>query len=260
MLLIPVKTPLVEEGDHLTDLILGSIEEIGVYLEDGDIIAIADKIVAVKEGRVKRLGHMKPSKMAYELSRRYRLNPSFVELIIQEADEIYGGTYRVLLTVKDGVIIANAGADRKNVPVGFVALWPSDPGETAELIRREIAERVGRRVGVILVDSRVNPLRMGTTGFALGIAGFKPVKDLRGEKDLYGKTLLVTRMNIADDLAAAAHLLMGETDGRIPLVVIRNAPIDIVEAHDPEEVKIPIDECLYMGTLNFTDVRSSHRV
>ncbi len=253
MLFIPVKTPLVEEGDHLIDLIVGSIKEMGIDLEDGDILAIADKIVAIKEGRMRRLDHVRPSKKACELSQRHQLEPSFVELIIQEADKIYGGTYRVLLTVKDGVIIANAGADRKNVPIGFVALWPSDPNATAELIRSEVEERVGKRLGVVLVDSRVNPLRMGTTGFALGIAGFKPVKDLRGERDLYGKTLIVTRMNLADDLAAAAHLLMGETNERIPLVVIKNAPIDLVEGNDPEEVKIPEDECLYMGTLNFTE-------
>lgn len=99
---------------------------------------------------------------------------------------------------------------------------------------------------MILVDSHVNPMRMGTIGFALGIAGLKPIRDCRGSLDLYDKPLIITRMNIADDLAAAAHLLMGETTERTPIIIIRGAPIELTEEYDPNEVIIPKNECMYM--------------
>jgi len=249
MRLIPVKTPLVKEGDDVVSIFLDAVREEGLDIEEGDIVAIADKIVAISEGRVVDFEEMKPSKRAKALAEKYMLEPGFVELVIRESDEIYGGVPRALLTLKNDIIIANAGIDHKNAPENSASLWPSKPDETAAKLRREIEARTRKRVCVILVDSHVTPMRMGTVGLALGIAGFRPVKDCRGMRDLYGKPLRVTRINLADDLASAAHFLMGETTERVPAVIIRNSNVEVTDDYNPREVVIPKKECLFMKNL-----------
>lgn len=249
MKLIPVKTPLVKKEDNIIDIFLGAVQEEGLRIEEGDVVAFADKIVAISEGRLVNFDGVRPSERAKALAERYVLEPAFVELIIREADEVLGGVPRALLTLKNDVIIANAGMDHKNAPENSATMWPSNPDEAAAELRREIEARTGKRVGVILVDSHVVPMRMGTLGFALGVAGFRPVRDCRGMRDLYGKPLLITRINLADDLASAAHFLMGETTERVPIVIIRDSNIEITEDYDPREVVIPKEECLFMKNL-----------
>jgi coenzyme F420-0:L-glutamate ligase len=247
--IIPIKIRLLQQGDNVVEELLNTVQDTGFEINNGDIFAIADKIIATCDGRLVNLQEITPSQKAYELAAKYKLEPPFVEMILQEADEIYGGVPRAILTMKHNVLIANAGIDHKNVPQGYASLWPLNPNESAKIICEEIQKRTGKNVGVILVDSHVNPLRMGTTGFALGLAGFNPIKDCRGKIDLYGKPLLITRINLVDDLAAAAHLLIGETDERTPLVIIRGAPIELVDDYDPDQMNIPKEECLYMKNL-----------
>ena len=194
-------------------------------------------------------GELSAIKKAIELAEKYHLEPGFAELVTREADVIMGGVYRAVLTVRDGIMVANAGIDHKNVPEDCAALWPDNPNQRAKEIRERIMKITGKKVGVILVDSRVMPLRRGTIGFALGFSGIKPTIDCRGKKDLYGKSLKITYMNVIDDLAATAHLLMGETDERVPLVIIRGAPVEITDDYDPDEVKIPYKDCIYMKNL-----------
>lgn len=249
MELIPIQMPLIHQGDDIVAIFLDALHENGRDLQDGDIVAVADKIAAISEGRVVYLDRVEPSDDATAFAAQYALEPAFVEVVFQEADEVLGGVPRALLTIKNEILIANAGMDHKNAPPHAATLWPSNPDATAATLRRTIESATGKRVGVLLVDSHVMPMRMGTLGFALGVAGFRPVKDCRGMKDLYGKPLLITRMNVADDLAAAAHLVMGETTERNACVLIRQAPIPITDDFDPREVVIPKDECLFMKNL-----------
>lgn len=247
--LYPIKTPVIREGDDLVDIILESIDSAGLSLEDGDIIAIADKVVAISDGRVIDYREISPSPEALDLAEKYGLEPGFVELVLREADLILGGTYRALSTIKEGIFIANAGIDHKNVPEGHASLWPANPDERARELRLEIERRTGRKIGVILVDSRVTPLRRGTTGVAIGSSGIRPVVDLRGKRDLFGKSLKITFVNLIDDLASAAHLVMGETDESTPAVVIKNAPVEVGDLHKDLDEKISPDECMYMSNL-----------
>jgi coenzyme F420-0:L-glutamate ligase len=249
MELIPIEMPFIQKGDDVVAIFRNIIHDKGIELEDGDIIAFADKIAAISEGRVINLESVEPSEEAKALAELYVLEPSFVEVVLREADEIFGGVARALLTVNNDIIIANAGMDHKNAPVHSATLWPSDPNETAAKLREELERTTGKRVGVLLVDSHVSPMRMGTLGFALGIAGFRPVKDCRGMKDLYDKPLHITRINLADDLASAAHLVMGETTERIAIAIIRNSNVTITDDYDPREVVIPKEECLFMKNL-----------
>jgi coenzyme F420-0:L-glutamate ligase/coenzyme F420-1:gamma-L-glutamate ligase len=147
--------------------------------------------------------------------------------VVDEADEIHGGVNGFLLTKKFGILTANAGVDVKNSPPGTATLWPANPDFSARLLRQSLEIKFGARIGVSIVDSRVTPLRLGTTGLSVGSSGFEAIKDDRGKIDLYGRTVKVTQTNVADDLAASAHLLMAERDERVGLVIIRNAPISM---------------------------------
>jgi len=251
MRLYAVKTRIVKTGDNLPEIILGSLKEQGLQLEDGDILALTSKIITHAEGRLAKLGDIKPSEKAKKLAQRFSLQPEFVELILREADKIYGGVEKAFLTLKNGVLTANAGIDNKNAPEGFVALWPNNPRNWAKFMREEIMHRTGKQVAILIVDSSLMPLRIGTTGLALAVAGFKPVKDCRGEKDIFGKPLLITRHAIADDLASAAHLLMGEAAQKTPVVLIKDAPVELDEGvYGSEDMKISLSECIFMGVLH----------
>jgi len=249
MQLFGIRTRLIKTGEDLVGITLEAIHGQRLTIEDGDVLIIASKAVAVVQGRVVKLASMKPSEEAKKLAEKHDMEPSYVEVVLQEAQKVYGGVSKALLTLKNNVLIANAGVDHKNAPKGCVVLWPENPHEVAEDIRKEILKRTGKRLGVLIVDSRVTPLRMGTTGVAIGIAGLEPVKDCRGDRDLYGNPLLITRQALADDLASAAHLVMGEVDERVPAVLVKDAPVNLSEKVDPDSVVIPAEECLFMSLI-----------
>jgi coenzyme F420-0:L-glutamate ligase len=154
----------------------------------------------------------------------------------------------VLLTIKNNTLMANAGVDKSNIPPGYASLLPVNPKASAMRIRREIMKRLGKTVGVLIIDSRTQPLRLGNIGMALGVAGFKPVADDRGRNDLFGNTLRITRRAVADNLSSACTAVMGESDESIPAALIRDAPVEFVDASfDSGEMWIGPDECMYMA-------------
>lgn len=240
-----VRTRLIQPGDDIVRIILEAIDSQGLKIEDGDILAIASKVVATVQNRFVRLKSVKPSDKAKRLARRYDLEPSLVEIVLQEAEIVYGGVSKALLTLKWHVLTANAGVDHKNVPDDVVILWPKDPFKTAGEIKKQIFDMIGKHVGVLIVDSRVTPLRMGTTGFALAVAGFEPVRDCRTGRDLYGHAISITRHALADDLASAAHLTMGESNESTPLVLMRNTGVQMTDTVDSSSLVISPDQCLY---------------
>ena len=242
-----IRTRLIKSKDDLVDIILDAIKRQKFTIEDGDVLVFASKVVSMAQGRLTRLDTINPSEEAMKLAKKYELDPTFVEVVLWEAERIYGGVSGTLLTLKNGVLTPNAGVDRKNAPKGSVVLWPENPHESAEKIKAEIFERTGRNVGVLIVDSRVTPLRMGTTGVAIGIAGFTPIRDCRTEKDLYSNSVLITRQALADDLASAAHLVMGETDGQVPAVLAKGVPISLTEEPNPDLMLISERSCLFMS-------------
>lgn len=249
---IPIRVPLITKGTDVARRIADSAKALRVVIEDEDIIAVADKVLAVSSGRVADFSKIKPSPKAKKLAKKYDLEPEFVELVLGEAEVIFGGVSRALLTLKHGVFIANSGIDHKNLPKNQASLWPKDPNMTAKDLRESLQRLTGRRLGVVLVDSHVAPLRMGTIGFALGIAGFEPTKDVRGMLDLYGKPLLITRINVADSLAAMANLAMGETDERMPVAIIRGAPVHVTDSYDPLSVRITLEDDLFSTIFKVT--------
>lgn len=245
MQLFGIRTRMIKTGDDLVKIVLEALRKQEITVENGDILAVASKIVATVEGRIRELASVKTSAEAKRWAEAYDLEPSFVEVVLQESDEVYGGVSKALLTLKNNGFTINAGVDHKNAPEGNVALWPKNPQMSAEDIRRKVFEKTGKKVGVLVVDSMVNPRRMGTTGFALGVAGFRPVRDYRRRKDLYGNSIYITRHALADDIASAAHLIMGESSEQTPIVLVRDAPVKLSEKVEPKSMVIPKEQCLF---------------
>jgi len=249
--LYAVKTRLVKTGDNLVDVILEALKKQNLLLENNDILVLTSKIVAHTEGHLVKLSEVKPSEKAKKLAEKFSLQPEFAELILNEAEKVYGGVERAVLTLKNGVLTANAGIDNKNAPAGYVILWPQNAKEVAKKVRGEIKRKTGKAVAVLIIDSGLSPLRKGTVGIALAVAGFKPVEDCRGQKDLYGKELVITQHAVADNLASTAHLLMGEAAEKTPIVLVKDAPVSFDDgAYGIEEMAMPPGKCIFMNALS----------
>jgi coenzyme F420-0:L-glutamate ligase len=242
----PIKLPLIKKGDPLLNIIIEKILKMNIKINDGDIFVVSSKVVATSQGRVVPYVNISPSKEAEVLGKKYLIDPRIVELIIKESDEILGGIPRVLLCIKNGILMANAGIDKSNAPPNHVVLLPEKPEEWAEKFRKSIYDLFKVKTGVIISDSRTQPLRLGNVGLALAVSGFEPVIDCRGEKDIYGRTLKITWLAIADNLASAAEILMNKSK-RNAVVLIKNAPIILTDRKIRlTDMCIPLRECMYM--------------
>ena len=248
LIVYPIKTRIITENDNLLDVLLEGLSSIGIEIQDHDIITVAETPLGTTEGRVVNLKDVPVSKEAITLAEKYELLPEVAQLIIQEADDILGGIPHVVLTIKNNTLMANAGVDKSNVPPGFASLLPVDSCESADGLREEVKKRTGKTIGVMVIDSRTQPLRLGNIGMALGVAGFRPVADDRGRKDLFGNELRITRRAIADNLASACTAVMGESNESIPAALIRDAPVEFVnQSFDSSEMWISPSECMYMA-------------
>jgi coenzyme F420-0:L-glutamate ligase len=242
--------PLVKPGDELTRLILDAARRVG-GIREGDVVVVSSKVVATAQGRVRDLRKIKPSARAVRIARRSGQPPEFVELVLREADRVLRVSRGAILTVKGGMVCANAGVDLSNAPPGHAVLMPAKPDRAAEELRRALMVKSGSKIGVIIADSNVKPLRLGTVGQAIGVAGIEPVTDCRGQPDLYGRPLRITFRAIADQLATAAQAVTGEGDERVPVAVVREANVKFVERprYSP---KIPPRKCIYFAGLKLT--------
>lgn len=216
--------PLIRAGDDLAALVTTRLAADGRELGDGDVLVFAQKIVSKAEGRVVDLGTVEPSPRARTLARRAEKDPRLVEVILAESRRVVRCRRNVLIVEhRLGFVMANAGIDQSNVAGSDeqVLLLPEDPDASAARLRGEIGRLTGRDVGVVVSDSFGRPWRIGTVGVALGCAGLPAVLDLRGEPDLFGRRLEVTVVGHADEVAAAASLVMGQAAEARPVVLVR---------------------------------------
>eukprot|EP00727_Mastigamoeba_balamuthi_P007738 m51a1_g3585 putative f420-dependent oxidoreductase (281) ;mRNA; f:1146344-1147391 len=253
MTVFPVRTRIIEPSDSLADLISQHVAEASLSLQDGDVVVVSSKVCALTEGERRHIDAVPPSQTALNLSQRTGLPAGFMEKVLQDADKVIGVLPRVLATIKNGVIIANSGADMSNAGEGNFIPLPRDPDASAARLCRQLRAKWNARVAVIVTDSVVHALRRGTTGVALGVAGMHAVVSEIGKTDLFGHSMHVTTRAVADNVCCAAQLLMGETVERIPVVVVRGAPVEIIDDGTTEafvttsECVIPESQCLYMG-------------
>lgn len=248
MRIFSIKMPIVKKGDQLLEIFIKTLREQKLSLEEKDILIISEKIVAVSQKRVRKLDDVtKISDKAKKLASKYEMDERIVELILREATMILGGLKHVLLAKVNDFLIANAGIDQSNAGHGKVVLLPENPKEVVWEYWKKLREEFNlTNLGVIISDSRVQPLRKGTIGIALATAGFEPIEDVRGKPDLFGRELEITLRAIADDLASAAQFVIGETNSQTPIAVVRGAEVDFTE--NPKlETEMPPEEDLYMN-------------
>lgn len=246
-----VEAPVQEDRFDLPATLIEAIEQASIQLEDGDILALSSKYAAISEGRVVALDDIHPGSEALALAERYHINPVVAQLVVQEAEHIFGGIeLGFLLTARHGIIAPNAGLDRSNIPNGYAVLLPAYPYATADRLRQALQAHWQIRLGVVLTDSWLMPGRLGTTGVALATAGFRPVEDERGKEDLFGNPMSVTQRGVADQISAAAQLVMGERDEASPLAILRHSGIALSDqAVTQEDVAIPWPMCIYIESL-----------
>ena len=246
MQVLGIKTDLIKPGDDLADKLEKAMNDADLALQDGDILVVSESTLATAEGRLVYLENVEPSPLARLMAERYEKDPREMQLILEESDQIVGGIPGVVLTLREGFLYPNAGIDNSNAPPGSVVLFPSDPLASAFQIRERLGK--GRNIAVIIGDSRTHPLRLGCVGVALACAGLDAVEDARGQMDLFGRELKITRKAVADNLVSAAQIVMGEGDEGIPAAIIRDAPLQLSESAEPIP-SIPPQDCMYIGAL-----------
>ncbi|MCL2134957.1 MAG: coenzyme F420-0:L-glutamate ligase [Candidatus Bathyarchaeota archaeon] len=240
--------PLSKKGDNVGQLIVNAIKKQGIQLQERDIIVVTHVFVSKAEGNIINLDTVIPSKRALEIAMQTNKDPALVEVILQEAKEVVRvGPNSIITETKSGTISANSGVDRSNV-LGErnVVPLPKDPNKSAQNIREEIKRLTGFSIAVIVSDTHGRPFRMGEINVAIGVAGIKPIRDRRGEKDLFGYTLRIKQTAIADELASAAELVMGQADEGIPAAIIRGYTVyQTVENASTTELSRPKEKDLF---------------
>jgi coenzyme F420-0:L-glutamate ligase len=242
-----VSTGIIRPGEDIVSVFIEALSRTNDTILEGDIIVIAESALATSENRLINLEKVTPSTNALALAKEYGMDPREVEVVIQESDSIVGGISGFLLCMKKGTLLPNAGVDASNAPPGYLVPLPCDPDASADRIRREILNQCGVKTGVIVADSRTHAMRVGCSGVAIGCAGMPSVLDDRGRSDLFGRTLVVTKRALADNIATAAELVMGEADECIPIVIVRGLGIPLSDEVGIEA--IAAEDCLFMGTL-----------
>ena len=241
--------PLFGAGDDLAAIVGDAIAAQG-GLADGDVVVFAQKVVSKVEGRTVPLAQVRPSERSREVAARCEKPAELVELALAQSQELMR-TAPNLIIVRHalGHVLANAGIDASNVQSGAqgetVLLWPKDPDASASALRETLQARFGVRLAVVISDSLGRAWRMGTMGTAIGSAGLRPIRDRRGETDLFGRVLQATVIGVVDEIAAAASLVIGEATEGTPVAVVRGAVYDVDETAGVGEILRPIEQDLF---------------
>ena len=236
--------PLIRQDDNLADILVKSLQETSIELHNDDILVVAQKIISKAEGRMVDISTVTPSAQAIKLAQKADKDPRVVELMLQESNEVVRiRTGTIIVEHKLGFVCANAGIDHSNVAghgnekQEYVLLLPKDPDQSARNIREQIKHKTGKEIGVMIIDSHGRAWRNGTVGICIGLSGLPALIDERGWKDLFGYTLKITVVGVADELAAAASLMMGQAAEGTPAVHVRGFPYPLREGSLKEIIR-----------------------
>ncbi len=215
--------PIVKPKDNVAELVCDAAKKQGTPIQEGDVLVVTHVIVSRAEGKLVNLDEIVPSEFAKTIAKQYDKDPALVEVVLRESKSVRRMANGILITEsKHGFVCANSGVDKSNIAGDrLVAPLPDDPDNSAQRIREEVKRLSGCDVAVIVSDTHGRPLRMGEINIAIGVAGLKPLRDRRGEKDLFGYVLKIKNTAVADELASAAELVIGQADEGIPVAVIR---------------------------------------
>ena len=248
---LPLFAERMEDEFDVFEVLLKTLEKNELELAEGDVLVISTKYISNAQGRIVDLENIKASKEGIEVSKKFRLKPEIAEIIIRESDKIFGGIGGFVITSSNNIMAPNAGIDKSNAKKGKAILYPMSPYLMAEEIRRKIFLKFFIHVGVILVDSRLMPARIGTSGVAISCAGIEPVLDMRSKEDLDGNPLKVTFQAVVDNLATIANHKMGEGAESKPFAIVRNSDAKLTDRKiNPSEMAISPDQCVYVRGLS----------
>ncbi|MGD0451308.1 MAG: coenzyme F420-0:L-glutamate ligase [Candidatus Bathyarchaeia archaeon] len=230
--------PLIKPGDNIAELISNAAKKQGTPIKENDVIVVTHVVVSKAEGNIINLDGMTPSEKAKEIAQQTNKEPALVEVILRETKEIVRiGQNSIITETNSGIVCANAGIDRSNVSGDRnVVPLPKNPNASAQNIRQEIKQLTGVNVAVIVSDTHGRPFRLGEINVAVGVAGIKPIRDRRGEKDLFGYVLRIKQTAIADELSSAAELVIGQANEGIPAAIIRGYSYQIIEGASTTEL------------------------
>jgi len=246
----PLVSERKEEEFDVFETLLETLEKNDEKLQDGDVIVISTKFISNSQGRLVDLNTIKASKEGIGVSKKFQMKAEIAEIILRESDKIFGGISGFVITSADNIMAPNAGIDKSNAKKGKIILYPNNPYIISEQIRRKIFLKFLIHVGIILVDSRLMPSRIGTSGVAIACAGIEPVLDMRAEKDLDGNPLKVTFQAVVDNLATIANHKMGEAAESKPFAIVRNSGAKLTDRKiSPTEMAISPDQCVYVRCL-----------
>lgn len=239
--------PLIKKGDNLGKLIVEAAKSQGTPIQENDILVVTHVAVSKAEDNVVNLDEIVPSERALELAKKVDKDPALVEVIMRETKEFVRiGPNSLITETKHGIISANAGVDRSNVEGDRnVALLPVNPDASARNIRSEVKKATGNNVAVLVSDTHGRPLRMGEINVTIGVAGIKPIRDRRGEKDLFGYVLKIKQTCIADEIASAAELVMGQASEGVPVAIIRGYKYQISENATAKDLTRPKERDMF---------------
>ncbi len=210
----------IKKGDNLVDLLLAS--KLRPQLQDGDIIVFTQKIISKQEGQIISLSEIHPELLAIGIASEYRKDPRVVQLILDQSKRIVRMHNGIIISeTLHGFICANAGVDESNVMDGYATLLPNNSDKSAEAICKQIKEKTGKNIAVVISDTFGRPFRQGQVNVAIGVAGIDSIMDYAGMKDNFGRILRVTAIAIVDEICSAAELVMGKSI-RVPISIIRN--------------------------------------
>ena len=218
------KIGLVKPGDDLPKLLLDAVKAENLELIDGDIIVVSQKIVSKAEGLLVDISTIKPSRRSSLISSRTRKDPRLVDLILRDSEKVLRADPQALVVQRrNGFVCLNAGVDKSNVRGRTVySLLPKDADASAKKLRSRLQKLSGRKLGVIVADTYSRPFRVGQVEFAIGVSGIEPIVDYRGQKDLFGYELRYKFVALADEVAAAAELVMGQGTEQVPVAIVRD--------------------------------------
>ena len=248
---LPLVSERMEGEFDIFETLLDTLKKNNSKLKEGDVLVISTKFVSNSQGRIIDLKNIKPSEYGKLVSDQFQLKPQIAEVIVRESDKIFGGISGFVITSGDDIMAPNAGIDKSNAKKDKIILYPKDPYLSSEQLRRKIFLKLQIHVGIILVDSRLMPARVGTSGVAIACAGIEPVLDMRAKNDLDGNPLKVTFQAVVDNLATIANHKMGEGAESKPFAIVRNSGAKLTDRKiNPSEMAISPDQCVYVRGLS----------
>jgi coenzyme F420-0:L-glutamate ligase/coenzyme F420-1:gamma-L-glutamate ligase len=244
--------PLLKKGDDLASIIVSRAKQLGFGIKNRDLVVIGQKAVSKAEGRIIDTSDVKPSAKAAKIAKKTGKSPQFVEIVLRESSKVLRADKDAFIVrTKRGATCLNAGIDKSNVKGDTTyALLPQDPDASARRLRKRIEQLTGKHVGVVICDTRSRPFRKGQVEESIGVAGLNPLMDYRGQKDLFGYTLRFKNVSLADELASAAELVMGQGRERSPVAIVRGLKrVRFQERATSKALVVRTEEDLFRGTL-----------